>query len=158
MTTQAIFDLLKKYFADDILEKVTPEAGDEFITVNPSNILEIANFCRDYDDLDFDYLTLLSGIDAGEQLCVVYHLYSLTKKHTVVLKAFVPKDNPTLHTVERIWRAADWHERETFDMFGVIFEGHHNLIRILSPYDWEGYPLRKDYQTPEEYHGMRIPY
>ena len=103
MTTQAIFDLLKKYFADDILEKVTPEAGDDFITVNPSNILEIANFCRDYDNLDFDYLTLLSGIDAGEQLCVVYHLYSLTKKHTVVLKAFVPKDNPTLHTVERIW-------------------------------------------------------
>ena len=69
MTTQAIFDLLKKYFADDILEKVTPEAGDEFITVNPSNILEIANFCRDYDDLDFErYTEYYRSINGDDRL------------------------------------------------------------------------------------------
>ena len=85
-------------------------------------------------------------------------MYSITLKHRVVLKVLVPKDNSKISSVETIWKAADWNEREAYDMIGVEFEGHHNLIRILSPYDWEGFPLRKDYETPEEYHGMKIPY
>lgn len=156
MNTQEIFDTLKKQFGDDIIEKTTPEAGDEFIVVNSDKIFDIAYFCRDCAALDFDYLTLLSGIDTGEKLGVVYHLYSLQKKHSVVLKAFIDRENPVIHTVERIWRSADWHEREGYDMFGIIFEGHHNLVRILCPDDWEGFPLRKDYVPAEEYHGMKI--
>ena len=105
-----------------------------------------------------DYLACLSGMDYGEELGVVYHLYSVELKHRIVIKLYVPKDAPKVATVERVWRIADWHEREAFDLFGVEFEGHHNLIRILNPYDWEGHPLRKDYVTPEEYHGIRIPY
>lgn len=159
MTNQEIYDLLKRQFNDDIIEIITPENGEGHITVNHTNILDIMQFCRDYDSLDFDYLVMLSGMDAGaEHLCVVYHLYSVNLKHSIVIKTFIPRANPTLHTVERIWRAADWHEREAYDMFGIVFEGHHNLIRILCPYDWEGYPLRKDYVTPQEYHGMKIPY
>ena len=106
----------------------------------------------------FDYLSNLSGMDLAENLGVVYHLYSMKYKHTIVLKVTVSKENPNVHSVERIWRTADWPEREAYDLFGVIFEGHHNLIRILNPYDWEGYPLRKDYKTPEEYHGIKVPY
>ncbi|HQQ11655.1 MAG TPA: NADH-quinone oxidoreductase subunit C, partial [Bacteroidales bacterium] len=77
-------------------------------------------------------------------------------RHKIVIKTEVPKDNPLLPSVERLWRTADWHEREAFDLIGVVFEGHHNMIRILLPYDWEGHPLRKDYQAPETYHGMKV--
>lgn len=156
MTTKEIFDTMKQYLGNDVIEVVTPEAGDEYIVVNAEKILDVAQFCRDFDELAFDYLTLLSGIDCGETLGVVYHLFSTKNHNKVVLKAFVPRENPTLHTVERIWRAADWHERETYDMFGIVFQEHHNLIRILCPYDWEGYPLRKDYVAPTEYHGMPV--
>lgn len=158
MNIQEIHDLLKRQFNEDILELVTPEAGESYIIVAPENILDIMQFCRDYDPLNFDYLTDLTGVDAGDKLGVVYRLSSLELKHEVLIKTFLPKDNPNIHTVERLWRAADWHERETYDMYGVTFEGHHNMIRILCPYDWEGHPLRKDYVPPQEYHGMKVPY
>lgn len=158
MNTQEIYDLLKKNFNDSIIDIVSAEAGEQFITVNPAKILDIALYLRDSEKLDFDYLTLLSGMDLGDKLAVIYHLYSMNKKHTVTIKTMIDRENPSIHTVERVWRAADWHERETYDMYGVKFEGHHNLIRILCPYDWEGYPLRKDYKAPEEYHGMKVPY
>ena len=115
-------------------------------------------FLRDSEDLHFDYLVDLCGMDYGDNLGVVYHLYSMKHKHRIVIKVIIPKDNPLVPTVENIWRTADWHEREAWDMFGIKFDGHHNLIRILNPYDWEGHPLRKDYQTPDEYHGMKVPY
>jgi NADH-quinone oxidoreductase subunit C len=98
----------------------------------------------------------ISALDTGENLDVVYHLYSMRHKHKVVIKTSVPKDHPDVASVERIWRSADWHEREAYDLIGVVFTGHHNLIRILCPYDWEGHSLRKDYTTPEYYHGMKI--
>lgn len=156
MNTQEIFDMLKKQFNDKIIEIVTPEAGEQYVIVDSESIFDVMQFCRDYYELDFDYLVLLSGIDAQDKLGVVYHLYSLQFKHRLVVKTYVPKDAPKLKTVERLWRAADWHERETYDMYGVVFEGHHNMIRILCPYDWEGYPLRKDYIPPQEYHGMPV--
>lgn len=158
MKPQEIFDLLKKEFSDSILEFVEDQNTEAFIKVNPEKILDIALFLRDDDRLCFDYLSNLSGYDAGEELCVVYHLYSFSKAHKAIIKAFVPRTAPKLHTVERVWRAADWNEREAYDMFGIEFEEHHNMIRILCPYDWEGFPLRKDYVVPEEYHGMKIPY
>lgn len=158
MNTLEIFNKLKTQFGEAIVEHKIPEKGDEFIIVAADKIFDIALELRDNPAFKFDYLTNLSGIDCGDKLCVVYHLFSMELKHSTVIKLFVPRDNPTLSTVERVWRSADWHEREAYDMFGFHFEGHHNLIRILCPYDWEGYPLRKDYKTPEEFHGMRIPY
>ncbi len=158
MTIQEIYDLLKIHFNDDIKEITDISNGDSFITVNPANIFDILQFCRDYETLDFDYLTLISGMDSGENLGVVYHLYSMKFKHSIVIKAFVPKESPNIQSVVYLWRAADWHEREAFDLIGVVFDGHPNLIRILCPYDWEGHPLRKDYVTPQEYHGMKVPY
>jgi len=78
--------------------------------------------------------------------------------HKLTLKVLLPRDNPVVPSVERVWRAADWHEREAYDLFGIIFEGHHNLKRILLPEDWEGHPLRKDYKVQEYYQGMKVPY
>jgi NADH-quinone oxidoreductase subunit C len=115
-------------------------------------------FLRDDEKTNFDYLSCLSGVDNKETLGVVYHLFSMTKKHKITIKVELPKDNPEVNTVERVWRTADWHEREAFDMYGIIFKGHHDLRRILNPYDWEGHPLRKDYKQPDEYHGIKVQY
>jgi len=86
----------------------------------------------------------------------------VTKKHSLVLKVILPRwkndtegELPEVPTVSKIWPTADWHEREVFDLSGVNFTGHPNLRRILCPEDWEGYPLRKDYEMPLEYHGIR---
>ena len=93
---------------------------------------------------------------------VVYHISSIAKKHTLVVKTKVPrwKDDeegelPEVPSVTGVWRTADWHEREVFDLSGVMFTGHPDLRRILCPEDWDGYPLRKDYEMPLEYHGIR---
>jgi NADH-quinone oxidoreductase subunit C len=121
----------------------------------------IADIClqlRDAEPYRFDALMCLSGVDnADGTLGVVYHLDSTALHQKVTLKVAVPKDNPHVPTVERVWRTADWHEREAYDLIGVHFDGHHDLRRILLPEDWEGHPLQKDYAVPEVYNGMKIP-
>jgi len=158
MQAQEIFDKLKEEFQDSIINIVVQEKTDTFINIEPAKIFDVCLYLRDDEDLLFDYLMCLSGVDSGNDLIVVYHLYSTIHKYIIVLKVTVSKENPIVPSVERVWRSADWHEREAYDMYGIIFQGHHNLIRILCPYDWEGYPLRKDYKTPEEYHGIKVPY
>src|SRR5690606_639093 len=103
-----------------------------------------------------------NGPEAGT-LEVVYHLYSIPYEHSLVLKVTVPRNQPdeplpTIPSVTHIWRTADWHEREIFDLIGINFEGHSDLRRILLPADWTGHPLRKDYQNLEYYHDIRVPY
>lgn len=158
MEVQYIYDYLKSKFNNAVIELTQNPPSDPYITLKPEEIFNVCYELRDNPELDFDYLMCLSGMDYSDTLGVVYHLYSLQKKHKLTLKTFVLKENPILPSVERIWRSADWHEREAFDLFGIKFEGHHNLTRILLPYDWEGYPLRKDYKEPEFYHGIRVPY
>jgi NADH-quinone oxidoreductase subunit C len=158
MQTEQIFDILTKKFGNDITPMHEEAPGEKFVIVKADKIFDVCLFLRDDEKLDFDYMMCLTGVHKSPDLGVVYHLYSIKHKHKIVVKTFVPIDAPNVPTVERIWRSADWHEREAYDMYGINFEGHHNLIRILCPYDWEGFPLRKDYKTPEEYHGMRVPY
>lgn len=158
MTIEQIQQRLKNEFNDAILALNTESNFEPSINVHQDNLIDIMLFLRDDDELKFDYLACLSGMDYKETLGVVYHLYSIGKKHRVTIKVEVPKDNPKVPSISKVWRTADWHEREAYDMFGVIFEGHENLIRILNPYDWEGHPLRKDYKQPEQYHGLRVPY
>ncbi|HJZ90060.1 MAG TPA: NADH-quinone oxidoreductase subunit C [Gemmataceae bacterium] len=151
------------------------DAIDPFATVDPARLVEIGTFLRDDPRLRFDLLNCISGVDYLEtdpkkvakagfepHLEVVYHLSSFAHKHRLVLKLILPrwKDGvegqlPEVPTVSGIWSTADWHERETFDLCGVMFTGHPDLRRILLAEDWEGYPLRKDYEFPLEYHGIR---
>ncbi len=158
MTIEEIHHSLKEKFGEFIGELVVNPPSDSYINVEAEKLLDVCFELRDNPDFAFDYLMCLSGVEFQEQLMVVYHLCSMSKNHKVVLKASLPKDNLKISSVERVWRSADWHEREAYDLFGIIFEGHHNLIRILLPYDWEGYPLRKDYKEPETYHGIKVPY
>ena len=123
----------------------------------PTVIADVCRVLHDEPDLRFDCLSNQSGVDytAKGHIEVVYHLYSYTHRHQIVLKVDVPRDNPVVPTVEGIWKAANWLEREIYDLLGVTFEGHPDLRRILMPEDWIGHPLRKDFVEPEEYHGIR---
>jgi len=105
-----------------------------------------------------DYLSFVTGVDYPEQkrIEVVYHLFSSQHRHELLLKVRVPRDDPRVESVTSIWRGADWHEREAYDLLGIVFEGHPNLRRIMMTDDWVGHPLRKDYiyEDPEWLKGL----
>ena len=153
-----IHDTINAQFSDAV---VTDERGgvEPFLVVKAESWLEVAKFCRDDGSLQFDYLNIIAGVDYperdGGQIEVVYVIDSTSQGHRVVIKVILPRDNPKVASVESVWRTADWHERETFDLVGVEFAGHPNLVRILCAEDWEGHPLRKDYVTPESYRGIK---
>lgn len=155
MTDEQIARRLQERFGDRILEYNT--AGPTpFCKVSPGAIAAVCEYLRDDPDLRFDSCMCVSGVDYGKDLGVVYHLHSMSKRHKCVLHVDLPREDPHVPTVSHIWSTADWHEREAYDLFGVVFDGHPDLRRILLPDDWEGYPLRKDYVTPEYYNGMRV--
>jgi NADH-quinone oxidoreductase subunit C len=151
------------------------DALDPWIEVAPASIVEVGRFLKDDPDLRLDALNDLCGVDYCEpdpkkaakfghepHLEVVYHLYSYTHKHYLNVKVKLPrwKDGkqgalPEIPSVAEVWAIADWHEREAYDLMGIRFLGHPNPRRILCPEDWEGHALRKDYDFPLEYHGIR---
>jgi NADH-quinone oxidoreductase subunit C len=158
-TAPEILQVLEDKFPGKIIKS---ERGgiDPYVVVEPGDLLEICVFLKDDPAFAFDSLMCLSGVDykglkgEPERIEVVYHLFSMQHRHAIVLKVQLPRENPSVATVETIWAIANWHEREAYDMFGIRFEGHSDLRRILCPDDWEGYPLRKDYEQPETYRGM----
>lgn len=159
MIPQEIADTLKARFPEAILDVKIDGVIDPFVRVTPDKICDVAKFMRDDEKLAFDYLMCLSGVDhTGGKLGVVYNLCSMKWNHKFTLKVEVTVENSHVQSVESVWKTANWHEREAFDMVGVVFEGHPDLRRILLPDDWEGYPLRKDYKVPEYYRGMKVPY
>lgn len=159
MTHQEIFDKLKARFNEAILELKSDKPVEPYITVSPDKVIDVCLFLRDDEDMHFDFLNCLSGTDNNDgTLSSVYHLYSFVKSHKIIIKVTVPKEKPDVATVSGIWIAAEWHEREAFDLIGINFTGHKDLRRILLPYDWDGHPLRKDYEVPEFYQGMKVPY
>jgi len=159
MTPEVIHEKLKAEFGDAVLE-FEPEVLDPYIKVAAETLPEVARFLKTVPELDFGSLMCLSGMDYGAEadLGVVYNLYSIDHKHRITLRVDVPRDNPEVPSVESVWRTADWHEREAYDLFGIRFTDHPDLRRILCPDDWVGYPLRKDYIVQEYYHGVRVPY
>ena len=123
---------------------------EQTICIDRDSIVRVLQFLRDDGELAFDFLTDLCGVDKtslekSNSFEVVYHLYSIKRNHRVRLKVKIPALKPTIGSVTGIWKTADWHEREAYDMFGITFEGHPNLVRILTPDGFEGHPLRKDY-------------
>jgi NADH-quinone oxidoreductase subunit C len=160
-TAPEILQALQQRFPDKIT-RVEIGVIDPFVVIQPDAIIEVCTFLKNDPEFAFDTLACLSGVDykgmkgEAERLEVVYHLFSMKHRHKFVLKVQLPRENPSLPTVERVWAIANWHEREAFDMFGIRFQGHSDLRRILCPDDWEGYPLRKDYEQPESYRGMPV--
>ncbi len=147
------------------LHAAFPDISIEFdetvpcILVEPMKWKTVALFLRDADDLKFDSLMCLSGVDTADgNLVSVCHLDSMVHRHKLTVKCIVPAEEPKVESVERVWRTADWHEREAYDLIGIEYVGHRDLRRILMPYDWTGHPLRKDYEVPEFYNGIKVPY
>ena len=155
MTSQEIADLLSEQFGERVLESKLEEITP-WSAVDASSILDICRFVRSDSRLDMDHLELLGGVDFEDRIEVVYVLYSLKRHHRYTLKCRLSREDPKISTVESVWAVANWHEREAFDMFGIVFEGHSDMRRILCPDDWEGYPLRKDYKAPESYRDMPV--
>ena len=129
---------------------------DPAIELAPSDLLPVAMTLRDEPAFAFDFLQNVTAVDwpRRDRIELVYHLWSYTHRHSLVLKVLVPRGAPRVPSLVSVWRAADWNEREQFDLFGVEFTDHPDLRRILMPEDWPGHPMRKDYVEAESYRGM----
>lgn len=148
-----ILERVKSRFGDRVLETVDKKP-DPFAVVDPKAIVEIGRFMKEDRELAMDCLSNQSGVDYKDRVEVVYHLFSYKHRHGAVLKVKLPRENPSVETVESVWKSANWMEREIYDLLGVNFEGHSDMRRILMPEDWIGHPLRKDFVEPAEYHGI----
>ena len=175
MTPQEIHQSLVGRFGSDVILAINTEAKDPWIEVAAHAIADVGEYLKADASLSLDMLCDLSAVDYCEpdaklakkfpyetHLEVVYHLLSIKHNHKITIKVRLPrwKDDqegqlPEVPSVAGIWAIADWHEREAYDLMGINFLGHPNLLRILCPDDWVGHPLRKDYEFPLEYHGVR---
>ena len=174
MSGAVFLNTLKQRFGE-LITGASLDALDPWIEVAPEGIERVCRYLKEEPGVQFDMLNCISGVDYFEadpkkaakagfepHTEVVYHLSSTVRKHTLVLKVILPrwKDDqpgqlPEVPSVAGVWRTADWHEREVYDLSGVDFTGHPDLRRILCPEDWVGHPLRRDYEMPLEYHGIR---
>lgn len=135
----------------------TPKA----VKISSGDLVPVCRALHQHETTYFDMLSCLTGIDNGPEsatLEVVYNLYSIPFHHHLAIKVVLPRENPEIDSIASIWKTADWHEREAFDMYGINFLGHPDLRRILMPADWEGYPLRKDYKQQEYYRNIKLDY
>ncbi len=140
-------------FIQNALPQAITEAysflGQDFITVDKTTFIELAELLKDDPSQDYALLEDLTAVDylkkKDVRFEVVYNLYSIRYRHKIRIRAQVPENDPKISSVVPIWAGANWHERECYDMFGIVFSGHPDLRRILMPEDWEGFPLRKDY-------------
>lgn len=175
MDISQIHSALKARFGEAAVGTEPHTAIDPWIQVSPESLVEVCLFLRDDPSMLFDHLNDLCGADYFEpdskkaakfghepHIEVVYHLTSLKLRQQAKLKVVVPRwkndvpgELPVVPSVSSVWGIADWHEREAYDLVGIEFSGHPNLKRILCPEDWVGHALRKDYEFPLEYHGVR---
>jgi NADH-quinone oxidoreductase subunit C len=146
------------------ITQLTIDRGEITFYVARERLVELCRTLRDDDALRFELCSSVSGVDYGEgvrqRLHVVYQLLSMTYRRRIRLEVTLDVDDAHVPSVVEVYPTADWHERETWDMFGVIFDGHPALTRILMPDDWDGHPQRKDYPLggiPVEYKGAQIP-
>ncbi len=155
-------DLLIQKFGEAVIISIK----DDVVTIPTDLLFPVCKYLYEHDTTYFDSLSCLTAIDNGVEksaMELIYSLYSIPYNKKLTLKVvFDRKTNdtvlPEVASVSSIWRSADWHEREAFDLMGISFSDHPDLRRILLPSDWQGYPLRKDYQAQEYYHGIKVDY
>lgn len=164
MSFEEIKNKLISKFGESLIIEENNVGLQPSITIDKNVLIEVCKYLRDTEELYFDYLSCLSGVDYAidkNYLTVVYHLCSIPYQHQLTIKVNTNFDRENnivdpIPSVNEIWRSADWHEREAYDFYGIPFANHPDLRRILCPDDWEGFPLRKDYVAAEYYNGLKI--
>lgn len=174
--TLEIYELIKQN-TKAVVTFQEEEGPTPSIYVRSDYILEVMMYLRNDKELGFDNLMCQTGFHetehsklfwhqtfgvetedavehSHEELRLFWHLYSYSNKHRVAIESSLPVGRPEIESVASIWKTADWLERETYDLLGIVFTGHPNLKRLMMPEDWEGFPLRKDYQTPTFYQNI----
>ncbi len=157
---------LRARFGETVLLGEDASSSSPTLVVNAARLVEVCHFLHDDPAHWFDFLSCLSALDNGPDagtMEIIYHLYSLPHDHYLTLKVRVERNRdseplPTVPSVTAVWPAANWHEREAFDLIGIHFSGHPDLRRILCPADWVGHPLRRDYVAQPVYHGLPVAY
>jgi NADH-quinone oxidoreductase subunit C len=148
LAPERVLERLRERFPAVAFRRQEGEAVRDFTVYLPADrLVEVCTFLRDDPELQFCLLSWAGGVDwmpRDPRFEVVYHLLSLTRNARFVLKVTAADENPRVPTVTGVWPTADWHERETYDFYGIVFEGHPDLTRILLPEAWVGWPLRKD--------------
>ncbi len=160
----AVAERMENLVGDDAIEKVVVDRGEITFHVKRERLVEVCRHLRDDEALRFEFCSGVSGVhyphETGRELHAVYHLLSITHNRRVRLEVSAPDADPHIPSVVSVYPANDWHERETYDFFGIIFDGHPALTRIQMPDDWPGHPQRKDYPLggiDVEYKGATIP-
>jgi NADH-quinone oxidoreductase subunit C len=146
-TTVHLVDMIKSAFPNAV-EDVIDFRSETTVVVAPEKIVEIATYCRDTEGLELNFLSDITAVDyypAEPRFAVCYHLYSIYFRHRIRLKVYLSGEEPVVDSLTGVWPAANWQEREAFDLMGIQFTNHPDLRRILMDKDWVGHPLRKDY-------------
>lgn len=158
-----MIEQLKSTFPDHSIDETSSPVS---ISVPKDQLVDVCSQLYKNNEFYFDMLSCITGIDNGVEagtMEVVYNLYSIPHEQSLMLKVTLDRNKegeplPELPSVSHIWKTADWHEREVYDLLGISFTNHPDMRRILMPADWEGHPLRKDYQDLEKYRGMSVVY
>jgi NADH-quinone oxidoreductase subunit C len=151
---QALVELVSKH-KPVWLEQTTPA----MLSIHTDDLAAVAKTLQQNSETYFDQLACVTGIDNGPEantMEVVYNLYSIPFNRSLAIKVVLDRKNPEIESLSSIWKSANWLEREVFDMYGIQFKNHPDLRRILMPADWEGFPLRKDYQEQETYRNIKL--
>ena len=157
-------DIITKVIGEQAIVAEDAVVAQPWLQISTENIVAVCELLKKDERTFCDFLACLTGLDEGEQIAVVYHLQSIPHNKSIVLKVKVPKPEdgaslPIVPSVSTVWRTAEWHEREAYDLIGINFSSHPDLRRILLPDDWQGHPLRKDYSTEgATYKGLKIDY
>lgn len=161
MSFDQIIGVLINELGEEVILAKDEIASPNAILIEPKMLQKLMQTLHEHESLYFDSLSCITSLDQGvesDSLEIAYNLYSIPFDHHLMVKVKILKSNPKISSVTQIWKTADWHEREAYDLMGIQFEGHPDLRRILMPADWEGHPLRKDYQEQIYYRGVKVKY
>lgn len=160
LTFEELSSFVRRHAASgEVTEDIT--SSPKAVGVPAADLVRICTALQQDPSTYFDSLSCVTGIDNGPEantMEVVYNLYSIPFHHHLMLKVRLPREQPEVQSISEVWKTAEWHERELFDMFGIVVKNHPDLRRILMPADWEGYPLRKDYKHQEYYRNIKVEY
>jgi NADH-quinone oxidoreductase subunit C len=166
MNIQEIENILNRELAFNPILGRDEQSQPPVLKIDPAQLLSVCKVLHANPAFYFDTLSCLSGIDNGPEgntLEVLYHLYSIPHHYSLGISCLLPRNTqgqnlPEIDSVCSVWKSANWHEREAYEMVGIRFKGHPDLRNLLLPADWEGYPLRKDYQQQDSYRGIKVEY